>query len=191
MRIIVLVLGWMLAAGGSLAQDKAFPALVVGNAEAQTKVEFFLSPSCTNCASVFRSSVLDLLDRAARRQDLFVVVAVLPRNQTDIAYARAMSCVPQEKLLPYMTEWYGSMRGPDTVRLERMFLLGKKHGILGSTEAECATERNDRALLSFNRTVFVDQKATETPAVFVNKVLVRDMIYLWQFEDKYPQLKEK
>jgi protein-disulfide isomerase len=165
------------------AETPAVPAMVAGNSTAKNTIEFFLSPTCPHCAATFRNTVLALMDRAANGGDLRVFVAVTPRNPVDVPYARLLSCVPQDKLLGFLTEWYGYRRTGEA-DLSKLRQIGTRHGLMGTSEAQCTNERNDRMLLAFNRLVFAERQVKDTPAVFLNGKHLPVMLYLWQYEDE-------
>ena len=180
----------LISMGVSRAQDMAFPAFRAGDPQAETKIEFYLSPTCPMCAATFRNSVLSLLNQASKRKDLFVFVGILPSSENDLKFARVLACVPQSELMPYMTDWYFSRR-TESAGFNRLLTMGKRYGIRGSSEAECTNDRNDKALISFNRLVFTENNVKETPAIFLNGKHMTETFYLWQFEDKLPQLVRK
>jgi protein-disulfide isomerase len=182
-RRILSVLAWLFAAASASAVEPAYPAFTAGNPQAANKLEFFLSPTCPMCAGTFRNSVLPLLARAQETKDLQVRVAIMPRSETDIAFARYLACVPQDKLLPFMTEWYFQRRRKDA-DVPLLVSIGKKHGLLSESEAQCTSERNDRVMLAANNHVFTVHKLKETPAVFLNGKPLKETYYLWQFDDQ-------
>lgn len=177
----------ILFASTAYAQEKAFPAYAIGNPKAENKIEVYLSATCTDCAVTFTNSVLSLMNQANKRDDLYLFVALVPSSQTDLKFVRVLSCVPQNQFIPYMIEWYLSRRSA-SADINRLLAMGKNRQILGSTEAECTNDTNDRALVSFNRLVFQENAVTRVPAVFINGKYVADTFYMWQFEKILPQL---
>lgn len=170
-----------------VAAQQAFPGIAVGNPKSETKIEFYLSPTCPMCAATFRNTVLPLINSAASGTDVFIFVGIMPSSNDDVKFARVLSCVPQTKLLPFLTEWYMYRRnGP--VDFKYLITTGKKYDITGANEEQCANERNDKILLGFNKLVFTDQGLKETPAIFVNRKHVPNVYYLWQFEELFPKL---
>jgi hypothetical protein len=187
-----LVLLWLLTILGlgasfAAAQGPAFPGIAAGDPKSETKLEFYLSPSCPMCAATFRNTVLPLLRQAADGADLFVFVGIMPGSNDDVKFARVLSCVPQAQLLPFMADWYFYRRnGP--VDFNYLLTMGRKYGITGANEQQCANERNDKVLLGFNHLVFTDQGLKTTPAVFLNRKHMPETYYLWQLEERLPQL---
>ncbi|MDO8252123.1 MAG: thioredoxin domain-containing protein [Rhodoferax sp.] len=187
--LVLLVLSTALGFGVSFAavQESAFPGIAAGDPKSETKIEFYLSPTCPMCAATFRNTVLPLLSLAASGTDLFVFVGIMPRSNEDVKFARVLSCVPQAQLLSFMADWYFYRRnGPASFK--HLLSMGKNHGITGANEEQCANERNDRVLLGFNHLVFTDQGLKETPAIFLNGKNVPNTYYLWQLEERLPQL---
>ena len=181
----------LVLSSAACAQQMSFPAFTVGNPQAETKIEFYLSPTCTMCAGTFRNTIMSLINKANMRKDLFLFVGVMPRSENDLKFARVMSCVPQAQLMPYMTEWYFHQRTASAADLTRLLRIGENYGIIGSNESECTSERNDKAFLSFNQLVFTENRIKEVPAIFVNGIHMKEIFYLWQFEEKLPQLEGK
>jgi protein-disulfide isomerase len=185
LRKFFLALAWLIAAAGASAAEPAYPAFTVGNPKAATKLEFYMSPTCPMCAAAFRNSVLPLLARASETQDLLVRVAIMPRSEADIPFSRMLACVPQDKVLPYMTDWYFYRQRKDA-DMPALVRIGKKHGLLAETEAQCASKKNDLAMLAANNFVFTTHKLKETPAIFLNGKPLKETYYLWQLEEQLP-----
>lgn len=187
--LALLVLSTILGldASSAAAQESAFPGIAAGDPKSETKLEFYLSPSCPMCAATFRNTVLPILTLAASGTDLFVFVGIMPSSNEDVKFARVLSCVPQAQLLPFMTDWYFYRRnGP--ANFKRLLTMGQKYGITGANEEQCANERNDKVLLGFNHLVFTIQGLKETPVIFLNRKHLPETYYLWQLEERLPQL---
>jgi hypothetical protein len=189
-RAAVFISCWLILSVCTAADRLAVPIITAGNPDAPTRIDFYLSPTCPMCAATFRNAVLPLLIQAARGRQLFVFVGILPRSPGDADFARVLTCVPQDKLLPFMTRWYFYRRTGEA-HLGKLFHMGKQYGIAGQSVAECTSEQNDAMLLGFNQFVFAKERISETPAVFVNKKYVPEILYLWQLEDLLPELADK
>lgn len=187
--ITLLILSIAIGVSGncSAAQDIAFPAIVAGNPKSETRIEIYLSPSCPMCAATFRNTVLPLLSMAAAGTDVYVFVGIMPSSKDDVKFARVLSCVPQVQLVPFLADWY-FYRREGRLDLQHLLTIGKNYGIAGINEEQCITERNDKALLGFNHIVFTEQGLKETPAVFLNRKVLPNNYYLWQLEERLPQL---
>lgn len=187
--ISLLILCITIGIGGkfSVAQELAFPGVAAGDPKSETKLEFYLAPSCPMCAATFRNTVLPLLNLAADGADLFVFVGIMPSSNDDVKFARVLACVPQDQLLPFMTDWYFyRLSGP--LDFAHLLSIGKKYQITGANEKQCANERNDKVLLGFNHLVFTEQSVKETPAIFLNRKHLPNTYYLWQLEERLPYL---
>jgi protein-disulfide isomerase len=168
----------------SFAQDKSsisVPLVAIGNPEAKNKIEFFLSPSCPMCASAFRNTIIPLIYDEKYHKDNFILIYVFPRSDADIEYARLLTCVPQEKLLGFMTAWY-VYRTKGELTSAALRQMGKRYGMVGNSNASCTSEINDQMFLNFNRFIFEKLKIKNTPAVFFNGKHIPDVVYLWQLQ---------
>jgi hypothetical protein len=72
------------------------PAFSIGAPSAPAVLVAFLSPTCTNCADLYTGLLQRLADERGRDGGLRIEVRWLARNETDVAAAAILECLPEE-----------------------------------------------------------------------------------------------
>ncbi len=170
----------LLASPVAAAQEVTLPSFSVGNHEtAKHRIEIFLSPTCTDCGVAFARLVVPMVVEAGERSDLYLLVNLVPRNQSDLVVAKILTCVPQASFAPFVIDWFSRIKPGFVPPRSELEEIGRKHGF--TDESNCSA-KSEEVLKAINHLIFNQLRLKETPVVFVDKQHYPNTFFAWQVE---------